>query len=106
MIKAINITEIEESQAKLLNLFDDFKENRSFYYKNDICETLEELGLFSIISESEFEKTHFKAEKKWFLKKKKKEVLTSLEHRDFVFEILKDLQENEKKNHINVYFIL
>lgn len=94
VIIAINSTEIEESQAKLLNLFDDFKENRSFYYKNDICETLEELGLFSIISESEFENTHFKAEKKWFLKKKKKEVLTNLDHRDFVFEILKDKVES------------
>ena len=87
---AIDCNEVEESQAKILNLFNTFKENRSFHYQNDTCETLEQLGLYIIENESEFDNIHFKAEKDWFLKKQNNEALISLEHKDLVFEILKD----------------
>lgn len=95
IIRAINIDEVETSQAKILNLFDTFKENRSFRYQNDTCETLEELGLYIIENESEFDNIHFTAEKVWFLKKKKKEVLLPLELKDLVFEILKGNAESK-----------
>ncbi|MFT6191056.1 protein kinase domain-containing protein [Polaribacter sp.] len=95
VVKAIDTSEIEVSQAKILNLFHSFKENRDFRYQADHCETIEQLALYIIENESEFENTHFTAEKNWFLKKEGKSELLTLESKELVFEILKDKTESK-----------
>ncbi|PIB28292.1 hypothetical protein BFP78_00095 [Gaetbulibacter sp. 5U11] len=88
--KALKVNEEDISLIKILNLFYNFNENRVFHFKNDKCNTIEELGFYIVENENDFENKYFKVEKNWFLKKKTNEKLSNLNSKELVFEIFKN----------------
>jgi serine/threonine protein kinase len=99
--KALKVDEEDISLIKILNLLYNFNDNRVFNFNNNKCNTIEELGLYVVNNENDFENKYFKVEKNCFLKKKSNENLSTLNSKELVFEIFK----NDAKSTIEYIYL-